>query len=243
MNSQPPTPARRILLHYHLFKNAGTSLDNMLKKHFAELWVTQEFSHQNGNNAAQVEDWIRNTPDAVVFSSHTAIGPLPQVEGVQIVPVMLLRDPIKRIVSAYTFERQQEVDNWGANLAKSTDIAGYVQTRLDVAGDRQCRNFQTSRLAAFVPGNAPEVERALAGLDMIHTLGLVGLVSHFDQFVDTLVAQVRQIDPAFCADAVKANVSKKQDAPLDPALLDILVAANQDDAIILEKARSLLAVD
>jgi hypothetical protein len=242
MISEPPKSSRTVLLHYHLFKNAGTSLDSMLKKHFAERWVTEEFAHQNGNNTAKVEDWIRDLPDALVFSSHTAIGPLPQVEGVQIIPVMLLRDPIKRIISAYTFERQQEVDNWGANLAKSTDLAGYVRTRLDTRGDRQCRNFQTSRLAPFAPGDAPEVDRAIAGLEMINTRGLIGLVSHFDHFVDALVIRVRQIDPDFDADAVRANVSKTQDAPLDSALLDMLVRANHDDVAVLEKARNLLAV-
>jgi hypothetical protein len=189
-----------------------------------------------------VEEWIRSTPDATAFSSHTMIGPLPQVEGVRIIPLILLRDPVKRIVSAYKFERQQAVDNWGANLAKSHDLAGYVRTRLDKEGDRQCRNFQTSRLAPFCPDGTSEAERALKGLDLLHTQGLIGLVSHFDAFADALVARMQEFEPGFEAKVVTANVSKKGSAPESAELLEILAAANRDDAVIIAHAEKLLGV-
>ena len=56
---------RTIILHYHLFKNAGTSVDAILKRIFGDRWVTREFPAMRGNNTAMVEQWIRNTPEAV----------------------------------------------------------------------------------------------------------------------------------------------------------------------------------
>ena len=39
-----PEPKRFLILHYHLFKNAGTSVDSVLKKNFGKLWEDIEFS-------------------------------------------------------------------------------------------------------------------------------------------------------------------------------------------------------
>jgi len=39
--------ARTILIHYHLFKNAGTSLDAVLKENFGDKWITREFDRKN----------------------------------------------------------------------------------------------------------------------------------------------------------------------------------------------------
>ena len=91
--------ARTIILHYHLFKNAGTSLDQILKRNFGSRWVTREFPMAGDDNSAQLAEWIRSEPEAVAFSTHTGIGPVPEVEGVDIVSVMLLRDPVARIRS------------------------------------------------------------------------------------------------------------------------------------------------
>ena len=41
--------SRTIILHYHLFKNAGTSIDAILKDNFDEKWVTREFESSNSN--------------------------------------------------------------------------------------------------------------------------------------------------------------------------------------------------
>ncbi len=115
-------PQRTVVLHYHLFKNAGTSLDEILKRNFGARWVTREFSMTGGDNSAELAKWITEEEDAVAFSTHTGIGPVPEVPGVRIVTIMLLRDPISRIRSAYRFERSQRADTFGARLAKETDL-------------------------------------------------------------------------------------------------------------------------
>lgn len=232
---------RTVLLHYHLFKNAGTSLDAILKGHFQDRWLTQEFAPKGGNNTPLVQDWIRATPQGVAYSTHTAIGPLPQVDGVKIIPLILLRDPVKRVISAYKFERQQQVDNWGANLAKTADLEGYVKARLAVGNDRQCRNFQTSRLASLQGGDA-ELDRAIAGLKKIHAEGLVGLVSDFTGFIDRLNTLVQKFHPSFNGEVVRSNVTGKDSAP-DPEVIKLLTQSNLDDARVLAHAETLLNRD
>jgi hypothetical protein len=217
---------RVIILHYHLFKNAGTSVDAMLKENFVDRWVTREFPGMNHNNTALVEEWIRETPQAVAYSSHTMMGPIPKVEGVKIISLLLLRDPIERIKSAYRFERTQQADTWGAQLAKQHDWAGYVRARLDRLHDRQCRNFQTERLASLVPGPEPELDRAKQALK---NLTWVGRVEHFDEAMSALAETLHSDFPEATVKTEWRNRSEHSALASDPALKELLVAENMLD--------------
>ncbi|WP_371223618.1 hypothetical protein [Roseovarius sp. 2305UL8-3] len=186
-------------------------------------------------NTPQVEEWIRSTPEAVAFSSHTMMGPVPQVEGVRVVSVMLLRDPIARIKSAYRFERKQQAETFGAVLAKHTDLEGYVRVRLSLPHDRQCRDFHTQRLAALVPGPEPELIRAMAALDQ---LSLVGLVSDFNGTLERLAAAIADPYPEFFWSEERRNVSSEPDAIESTATgsLDALLAeVNANDMALLQR--------
>lgn len=225
---------RTVILHYHLFKNAGTSLDQILKRNFGDTWVTQEFPMNSENNTALISDWIQDTPQAQVFSTHTAVGPLPEIEGVRVVSVMLLRDPIERIRSAYRFERRQEADTWGAKLAKEVDFGGYVRARLARPNDRQCRNFQTHRLSTMVPGEGPELGRALEAAKKITVLGSV---SNFNNALNDLAIKISDICPDFTWEAIRANVSKEtpDSAIANPDLDTLLQEMNLDDMALMER--------
>ncbi|WOD06199.1 hypothetical protein [Marinomonas sp. GJ51-6] len=101
---------KTVILHYHLFKNAGTSLDAAFKENFSVEqgeWVTREFSAQPAKNREELKQWIIDNPQAKCFSSHTAIFPVPHIDGINIIPVIFYRHPIDRIASAYSFEKKQ----------------------------------------------------------------------------------------------------------------------------------------
>lgn len=230
---------RTVVLHYHLFKNAGTSLDQILKRNFGPRWVTREFSMNTDNNSTQLASWIRTTPDAVAFSTHTALGPIPKIDGVRIISVMLLRDPVARIRSAYRFERKQKADTWGAELAKQYDLEGYTRARLSRPNDRQCRNFQTHRLATLAPGPGPELERAQEGL---RRLSVVGLVDTFDTAMTQLSALLEPVFPEFKWTSVRANTTRASvDQTEDDHIVNTLLKGhNRDDLDVLRAVRDRL---
>lgn len=235
---------RTVLLHYHLFKNAGTSLDRNLQANFGERWVTAEFRDGREGNTSEVESWIAETPHAFAFSSHTAQGPLPTPAGVRVLSVLFLRDPIARIRSAYRFERKQNSDSWGAQLAKQTDFEGYVKARLERPQDRQCRNFQTARLARFCPGTEPELERARTALSKIT---VIGLVEQFPSSMRRLSTVLAPHTPDFHWLSLQANRSapepgtRDREAEENAAALKLLEEANADDQALLRTARALYA--
>ncbi|MEO0659453.1 MAG: hypothetical protein AAFY74_18575 [Pseudomonadota bacterium] len=233
---------RTVVLHYHLFKNAGTSLDQMLRAHLGDAWITEEFSMAGDNNTAQVADWIADNPEALAFSSHTMVGPLPEVDGVEIIPVILLRNPLARIASAYRFERKQEADTWGAELAKEHDLEGYVRARLARPNDRQCRNFQVARLATLRPGPGRELFRANAGLNMLQGHGVVGRVEHFDAFRSALLTRLAPAFPDFDPPAARANTTRADSQQISLDLAALLTEHNTDDIALLAQVNALLGL-
>lgn len=230
------TGNRMIILHYHLFKNAGTSVEAVLKRNFADRWVSREFPSNGGNNTDLVEAWIRDTPDAIAFSSHTMLGPIPKIDGVEVTSLMLLRDPVERIRSAYRFERVQQADTWGAQLAKTHDFEGYVSARLARPGDRQCRNFQAFRLASLVPGEGHERDRAIAALSRIT---VVERMEAFDKSMHRLAGAISATYPEFKPDSAWENRSGQVGDEFEPRLLADLTQANSLDYEIIGMIRGI----
>lgn len=230
-----------VLFHYHLFKNAGTSLDSILKKNFGPRWVTEEFPPEDGNNTLQVEAWMEANPSAVVFSSHTAMGPLPHRPNITVIPLVFMREPVARIISAYQFEAKQAVDNFSTRIARSSDLEGYVRTRLNICNDRQCRNFHTSRLSKFLPGLDPEIERACRAVDMIIDKGVLGIVESFDESMQRIAHKIHPSFPEFHWSSVHQNVSKKEGSDLSQELEHLLQEVNADDYMLLDYAKKALS--
>ena len=230
---------RVLILHYHLFKNAGTSVDAMLRRNFGKRWEEREFGPRGRHsNVQDVSDYLETRPDLLAFSSHTARLPLPQLEGVRIFPILFLRHPIVRLRSAYSFERRQRSDTPSARFAKGNDLAGYLRELLAIPGHRQARNFQTQRLSFNeLPGAGRELERASRTLK---SLPFVGLVEEYDRSLDRLQDLLRPLVPDFRTVHAHMNVSRAQDVTVEESLFEIereigpalyaeLCAANEDD--------------
>lgn len=216
---------RTIILHYHLFKNAGTSIDEILKSNFKEKWITTEFKASE-DNSEEIKAWILDNPEAVAFSSHTMTGPVPKIHDTNIISIILLRNPIRRIISAYKFERNQQVDTWGANLAKQVNFEDYVVTRLLKDGDTQCRNFQSERLATMTPTKAPNIERAMTALD---NFSMVGIVEEFEKTLSLLESILQNQFENFKVESTHKNRSNEYELEFSPALNQLLHECNNND--------------
>ena len=241
---------KAIIAHYHLFKNAGTSVDKILELNFGSSWSKIEFPMVNlRSNFKLVRDWVEQHQHLSAFSSHTAIFPLPQLDNITILPIVFLRHPIVRMLSVYKFESQQKVLNRSSKLAREKDFAGYLNHQLDEKNNRSCRNFQTYRLSWLDDRpNKSELERALKGLD---SLPVVGIVSQFDLSMELYRRAIANYYPSFRSTSVRENVTsdpqvsleEKLDTvrqSLDSATYQRLLDANQDDLQLYEAAKNKL---
>jgi len=114
------SPARTLVLHYHLFKNAGTSVDELLKRNFGARWAQKEFEGGPGREkkAVQLASYLGEKPNLLAFSSHTAQLPTPQLEGVSVFPILFIRHPIDRLHTASSESRLPTL--WARSLPSST---------------------------------------------------------------------------------------------------------------------------
>ncbi|MGR5322976.1 hypothetical protein ACP3VW_03595 [Vibrio sp. DNB22_17_1] len=234
---------KTIILHYHLFKNAGTSLDAAFKENFSEEkgeWVTKEFPANPTQNREQLKQWIIDNPQAKCFSSHTAIFPVPQIDGIKIIPVIFFRHPIDRIASAYSFEKKQGGDGFGPTLARNTDLKGYIETRLSFRPDRQCRDFHCHRLSTMYPA----MSENNASLKAILELPFIGLVEKYSDSLSELEDILKQAGfSEISLNVERKNTSRSLDKTLDEKLSEIegslgkdlfanLEGANENDLLI-----------
>lgn len=235
------TATRTVILHYHLFKNAGTSVEELLRRNFGSGWISQEFPLPRRNNVAALAEFLRTHAQVIAVSSHTALLPVPHIDGVDVFPIIFIRHPIDRLRSAYEFERRQVADTPGARLAKSHDFAGYVRGLLKQKHHRQARNFQTFRLSHIDTQHAGS-ERARAFL-ALSRLPFVGLVEDFDHAVHRLEQKLRPKFPYFRVETAHFNSSRSRETTLAERLASIrarlgtslfteICDANQDDLAI-----------
>ena len=233
---------RGVIIHYHLFKNAGTSVDAILRRNFGERWASQEYPPRLGIEAAR--EFLIANPHIAALSSHTLLLPPPKIPDAEILPILFIRHPLDRLKSAYLFEREQRADTVGVRLARENDFAGYLRARLEIPGDRSCRNFQTHRLAMAEPENGDtELARALRAFDR---LPFVGSVEAFDPSLIALERLVQPWFPDFRVFQTRENVSRPPSSvderltelksELGEEVFELIASANADDLALYQRA-------
>ncbi len=74
------------ICHYHIFKNAGTSLDKALQKHFGSNWPAFEGIHAHDIKSNQeLMAFLSSHPDIKAVSSHLCRPTAPLKEILPIV--------------------------------------------------------------------------------------------------------------------------------------------------------------
>jgi hypothetical protein len=247
-------PAKKVIVaHYHFFKNAGTSVDVILKQNFGSAWSQIEFPKiSQQSNSQLVQNWLVKQENISAFSSHTALFPLPILDNTLVLPIVFLRHPIIRLWSVYNFERKhRKILNYSIKLAQEKDFAGYLNYQLDQAPNRSCRNFQAHRFSWLnSSANKTELERALNGLDL---LPIVGIVAEFDLSMELYRQAIAKYYPLFQFQSVHKNITSQRNhsqtekldlirANLDQNTYQRLLDANQDDLKLYQAAKNKLSL-
>ncbi len=176
---------RRVLLHGHIFKNAGTSLDWALQRSLGDAFLDhRDEAHMREQGASHLLRVIEGAPALRALSTHHLPSLDADVSGLELLPLFLLRHPLTRCLSVYSFERVQQADTRGAKAAKQMDLVGYLAWRLRDQVPNVIRSYQTAYLAGdhrpLIAENEMSALFALAQ-SRLSGLELVGTVERYDE--------------------------------------------------------------
>lgn len=244
---------RNILVHGHIFKNAGTTLDWCLKRHFGSGFLDhRDDKPMRTDGADYLGPFLLSNPKLMAISSHHLCYPLPELTGVTLHAIYLFRHPIERVLSVYEFERQQRAQTPGAVNAKRMDITEYIRWRLTPESGATIRNYHVRYLAGLHRAS----KRALTNDDYeiaqanLHERARIGLVERYDEsFVEFEYAlqDAFQLDLANVPQNVNtARAERAEDrvvelrARLGEPLFREVEAANELDLSLYAEAKDLL---
>lgn len=110
------------ILHFHTFKNGGSTLDWILKRNFGN-----QFAEFHGSTAqdslleTDILEFFRRSPDVKALSSHHFRFPIHCSAGdFELLPISFLRHPIDRIYSVYAHEQRDNAFE-GRSIASFKD--------------------------------------------------------------------------------------------------------------------------
>ncbi len=179
-------PERRpVLIHYHIFKNAGMSVDAALESSFGSQWVRFEGIHAHDVQGMEnLRAFLVGHPDLAAVSSHLARPPLPWASCM---PIVFLRHPILRAQSVYEFTRRDSSQPFHAE-ARDNELAGYVRWALGKGpGGIVIRDYQVVHLSSasfrgpsILDTRATPDDLAEA-CDLLTAWGLVGIVESYGE--------------------------------------------------------------
>ena len=126
------TRVRHVILHYHIFKNAGTTLDSILENNFgAGFAQLHGRRHDSTVTNKDLVDFLLAYPEIRAVSSHHLRLPKPESEAFVFFDTVFLRHPLDRLRSIYDFYRRAEDkgDPLAAH-ARRMDLARFMELLL-----------------------------------------------------------------------------------------------------------------
>ena len=232
---------RFVVLHYHIFKNAGTAIENLLRANFGAGFSQFEGDSPDSQmSGGDIRGWLERKPEIRAVSSHQLRYPKPVVPGFVFFDLCFLRDPIDRIHSMYAFYRKRPPTSDSLSvLAHETTLGGFVAHLVERA-PHFVNDVQVTMLATDGAYLRPPSEKDLArATETLLEMSFPGVA---DCFYESMVAGQyfwKPVFPDFDNAAVPANVSQEPGSTLASRFASIRSACGNSLYTELEKLNAL----
>jgi hypothetical protein len=168
--------SRKIIVHAHIFKNAGSTFEWSLNRNLRKKFEIIRKKPSLWNDSNELNRIIDNNRQLTAISAHWVN--LNHINDWQfdVIPYLLLRNPLERIKSVYNFEKTQyENETKSAKMAKKYSFAEYVEWSMGNPRHFVLQNYQTRFLSGDLVGEISEqtLNSALRQATLIPTIGCV----------------------------------------------------------------------
>ena len=230
---------RFIILHYHIFKNAGTTIEEILTKSFPDRFAkfdTNDHDALISNDALLA--LLNSNPGLQAVSSHQIRYPVPQVKGFLFFDVCFLRDPLDRIHSMYDYFREKHFP--GVTLSDLAQALPFGEFAATVADHHP--HYINDTQVSFLAGrsvDAPPPEESdldLATRRMLN-MSIPGVVDCFNESLIAGQYFLRPVFPALNCAHPPVNSSKGFSHSCDRRVQARLMELNTLDSELVRRAR------
>lgn len=165
-----------VIVHYHIFKNAGSTIDWILKKNFGDLARAFDGADPEGTLPNHtILDYLSKNPDSKAVSSHQLRLPLPKSDNYNLIPILFIRHPFDRAFSVYSYFRRTGDDYIFSVKARTLDMKEFFDWYFKTDNPTM-RNLQTIYLTKrdfFDKLGDTDYEFAVERMRSIPILGVV----------------------------------------------------------------------
>jgi len=196
---------RFVLVHYHIFKNGGSTIESILDREFQGRFATVHGRTPNCTlDAEDLASFLKSNTGVAAISSHHFRYPKPSIRNVALFDWCFIRHPLDRIRSIYTYFRGMESNGISESKGALKDPLGELarrhMPREFVSALLRDRPHMISDVQVMLLGHAgiftrpateEDFERAVAALP---DMSIPGLVEMFDE---SLLAAEHFLQPAF----------------------------------------------
>ena len=189
-------PPGCVIVHHHLFKNAGTTVDWILRRVFGPGFLDHEAAIAAGLTSAEtLLDFVLARPDIHAVSRHHLSFATMSHPGRAFLDILLVRHPIDRLRSMYDFLRAEPVahDDVGA-LAQRLDLRAFCHALLDRFPNYVNNPQVTTLVTAGTYLRPPDEGDAQRAIDLVRRAGITGPVERFD---DAFMAAEYYLQPLY----------------------------------------------
>jgi hypothetical protein len=240
---------RPLLVHYHIYKNAGSSVEHNLLESFREKWAIYEGTPESFSlSSHDIAAFAKANPGICAISSHKA---RPFQAPRRFFPILFLRHPIDRARSIYHFTKRDPVQ-FDHVLARDNSFADYVNWWLDRPSS-PLRNYQVIHLSQ-VSLRLADASKAVASpkdlqeaCNLLSSLHFFGVVRRYQDSCIGFHACYGRMFPGLRMRFVRENASTDE-LPSETGALNVardelgeatharLVEANRLDLALYERA-------
>jgi len=212
---------RIVIIHNHLFKNAGSTIDWILRKNFGDAFVDHRDDDSMRQGAPYLLKYLEENKNVQALSTHHLTLPLPQSVDLRMLKIMMFRHPIERVISVYNFEKSQDLSKFqnhpGVVHAHKLSLGDYIVWRMRKDVGSTIRNFHVRK--ALPPRKLSqevinEEDMVLANQFLL-SVEMLGLVDRFDEsmvlFEEFLRTVYSNIDISYVAQNVSQNPLESRD--------------------------------
>ena len=203
------TNPRFVIVHYHIFKNGGSTIEAILEREFGHRFATLHDTTASATlNSRHVASFLRRHPQISAISSHHLRYPKPAIRHTIVFDCCFLRHPLERLDSIYHYLRTIAPLDAVSHRARQMTAREFL-CHLANESPHMVSDVQVTQLAcagAFTrPAHPEDLERASA---ILSDMAIPGVVEMFDE---SLVAAEYFLRPAFPGvklQCVATNVSR-----------------------------------